>query len=188
MTPTPIALLAFLLSSSTPADSGSLCTKEPITIEASQKQRSTALVDEPFLYSRRYESVLTIGRKEAFRLLRERAKENEFTAKSASLLLSKLSALPKESNAVDENTIPPNFDGLKGKELNEALLIANELNILFLRALVQGTAAIGDEGKSYDTTIQRYSAILTYGKVQGFRVLEGSSTIYDYCFTAPRSP
>ena len=183
-----LMLLALLLSACTQKEFGSNCTKEPITIEASQHQPSAASVIEPFLFSRHNGIVLTIGRHDALAILAERAQENESTAKAVSLLLPKLVALPRSDNAVDADAIRPKFDGLKGQELEDGVLITNELNVLFLRALIKGVAAIGTEGKSYDTSIQRYSATLNDGQLFGFRVLQGKSVIYDYCGIHPKRP
>jgi hypothetical protein len=180
--------LALLLSACTQKEFGSNCTKEPITIEASQQQPSAASVIEPFLLYRHNGIVLTIGRYDALAILAERAKENEYTAKAVSLLRPKLEALPRSDNAVDVDDIRPKFDGLRGQELEDGVLITNELNVLFLRALVKGVAVIGGEGKSHDTLIQRYSANLKDGQLFGFRVLQGKSVIYDYCGIHPKRP
>lgn len=183
-----VALLVPGCTSNTSKEFGSDCTNEPITIQASRRQQSATSAIEPFLYMRRKGFVLTIGRYDALAILSERAKENAIVAKAVSLLLPRLEALPRSDKAVDVDSIRPKLEALKGQELNDGVLIENELNVLFLRALLKGVAVIDGEGKSYDTVVQQYTASLKDGNVNGVRILLGDKIVNDYCGITPKRP
>jgi hypothetical protein len=177
-------LVALFLSGSTRPVYGSLCTKGPITIQVSRSQTSASTVAEPFLFTRFQGVKITVGKVDAFRIVTERSKENAAIAKTTSLLLPIMEKLPPSEKAVDASSIHPRLRTLKGKELADGVLVENELMVLFLRALEDGSAKIdaGPSSLTPETVIQQYSAVVPKGySLSGVRVMQGNRRVYDYC-------
>ena len=178
-------LTALALCGCSSKEFGSNCTKEPITIVSSRHQSSAATVIEPFIFSNINGTTITVGRYDAFAILSARAKENAFVAKTTALVHPILEDLPRTSTAIDVDSIRPKFGSLKGQDLDNAVLVVNELNVLFIRALKDGVALIGTEAASQDTIIQQYSASLKEGSLNGVRVMLNGKIVEDYCGITP---
>lgn len=180
-----IVLTALVLCGCSFKEYGSNCTKEPITVGSSRHQPSAANVIEPLIFTKINGTIITVGRYDAFAILSERAKENPIVAKATDLLRPILEGLPRSSTAIDVDNIRPKFGSLKGQDLDNAVLVQNELNVLFIRALKQGVAMIGADAAPQDTVIQQYSASLKDGSLNGVRVMLNGRIIDDYCGITP---
>lgn len=176
-----ILLAVVLIAACSDPQFGSDCTTSQIKIEKSRSQPSATVLVEPFLFTRSKGVMITVGRYDAYRIISARSKKNPEIARAVSLLRPLLAQVPKNGKATDIAQIRPNLAALKGKDLEDGLLVANELDVIFVVALQEGVAQIVPAPSAPITLVQHYTADESEGLVHGVRVMLGGKRIYDYC-------
>lgn len=175
-----ILSLAMLMPANTTTNITSNCTEAPVTILKQITVNTNSNLDDPLVYFEAQDFRFTLGREDAFNLLKVRSKDIGEDALQVKALAFLLNAMPSNGLPNNITEIWPDQSTLQGKELQLAINLEHEIVMLFLNALSEGSAAVeltANNKQVAQLNFQEYEAT----NVRGIRFVTRTQSAFDYC-------
>ena len=180
-----LALIIFVgASGCTAPDPGSRCSDGAVRVIESTSVDLPSQIATPVLFYRSFDGLITMDGKSVEKIIRERESISPTKARE---LRDLIGGLEVESGPQDADYLLPEWEGLEANDLQEALQLANEVNVLFLTGLERGEATLSVNDRPVgNVLVQRYTEAVPNGEIRGKRVVVAGNLVYDYCGVWPK--